>query len=1148
MTLADYLQTLNQRLAQGHTSEHSFRGDLEALLRTLLPNHHVTNEPAKITDCGNPDYVITKDGVPIGYIEAKDIGKDLNHKLYKEQFTRYRNALDNLIITDYVWFQFYENGEKVAEIWLGKPSESTGQIIPLEKEFEKFENRIREFASKVTQAIKSPVKLAELMAGKARLLENILEEALTTDLEKEHTSPLTEQFVTFKQMLIHDLEPRQFADLYAQTLAYGMFAARYHDPTLPTFDRDEAARLIPQSNPLLRNLFQSIAGYNIDERIKTTVDNLAEVFRHADVKSILAGYGKKTAQQDPIIHFYETFLAKYDAKLRKARGVWYTPQPVVSFIVRAVDEILKTKFAIKDGLADNSKTTIEVEATDLQTQTSQLKKRKGKLYGTKEVHKVQILDPATGTGTFLAEVVNFLYQSKFQHMQGIWPSYVEKDLIPRLNGFELLMASYAMAHLKLDMLLGETGCKLRDQANRLRIFLTNSLEEYHPDTHSLFASWLSNEAKEANTVKKDTPVMVVMGNPPYSGESANKGDWIMALMDDYKKEPGGKQKLQERNPKWINDDYVKFMRFAQYFIEKNGEGVMAFINPHGFLDNPTFRGMRWNLLSTYDEIYTIDLHGNAKKKETCPDGSKDENVFDIEQGVSINILVKNGSKITRPGDLGQIYHYDLYGKRKDKYAFLENTVFKDVPYQAIPNVAPMYFMVPKDFDLQSKYDEFMSLNDLFIEKSNGGFTARDNFTIHYTKAKVKETMSEFLLKDDETARTHFNLGKDVRDWQVKLAKSDLLASGPNFETNTTEILYRPFDVRFTYYTGTSKGIHCMPRGRFMSHIFNRENSALIIGRQGQAVGDIQWNLCFASKNIVDLNVYYRGGGVVFPAYLYPEDGSERIPNLNPDEIKAFEQALNLPFAPENAEKSFVPSCRLQTSLSGLTRQSSGAGDSRVKHGNDGEIKHGQDGEIKHGQDGEIGYGSDGEIGCGHDGSVARPDRFTPIDILDYIYAVLHSPTYRETYKEFLKTDFPRVPYPKPETFWQLVKLGDQIRQLHLMESPVLDTPITQYPVGGDNVITRKISKTSPGYEAISATHGKVWINDTQYFDKVPHQAWSFYIGGYQPAQKWLKDRQGRELTFEDIRHYQKIIVALTETARLMQAVDKVLYPEDLQGV
>ncbi len=718
MTLTEYIQSINSRLQEGHTSEHTFRGDLEQLFRAQLPACHITNEPSKITDCGNPDFVITQGKVPIGYIEAKDIGKDLNHKLYEEQFSRYRKALDNLIITDYVWFQFYEHGELVTEIRLGEYDPASQKIIPDDKQFNKFSNLIQDFATNVTQSIKSPVKLAELMAGKARLLENILEEALGSDLENEKTSPLTDQYNSFKEMLIHDLEPKAFADLYAQTLAYGLFAARYHDPTLPSFDRDEAARLIPQNNPLLRNLFQSIAGYNIDERIEPTVDNLAEVFRHADVKSILEGYGKKTAQTDPIIHFYETFLAKYDAKLRKAKGVWYTPQPVVSFIVRAVDDILKDKFGLKDGLADASKTTIEVEAHEGADQNQTLKKRKGKLYGTKEIHKVQILDPATGTGTFLAEVVEHIYHSRFKGMQGIWQEYVKQDLIPRLNGFEILMASYAMAHLKLDILLGETGCDMRDQKERLRIFLTNSLEEYHPDTQTLFASWLSDEAREANIVKKNMPVMVVMGNPPYSAESTNKGEWIVSLMEDYKKEPGGKEKLKERNPKAINDDYVKFMRYAQHFIEKNGEGVLAFINPHGFLDNITFRGMRWNLLKTYDEIYSIDLHGNAKKKETCPDGSKDENIFDIEQGVSINIFIKTGEK--KKNDLGQFFHHDLYGKRKDKYQFLQNTAFVDVPYRVLPNVAPMYFMVPKDFTSLKKYEKNLSIVDLMKVNTSGG--------------------------------------------------------------------------------------------------------------------------------------------------------------------------------------------------------------------------------------------------------------------------------------------------------------------------------------------------------------------------------------------------------------------------------------------
>ncbi|SFR49780.1 type ISP restriction/modification enzyme [Thiomicrospira sp. ALE5] len=1068
MNVIQYIDKINSRLADGHTSEHTFRADLEQLLSHLLPDCKITNEPSKITDCGNPDFVVTRKTVPIGYIEAKDVGKDLNHKGYNEQFNRYKKALDNLIITDYIWFQFFVEGEKVAEVRLAQPAFDNPQKYEIDHQaINLFESHIRDFSIKVTQAIKNPGKLAELMAGKARLLESILEAALNADLENNTQSELTNQYHIFRDMLIHDLEPKQFADLYAQTLAYGMFAARYHDPDLQTFDRDEAARLIPKSNPLLRNLFQSIAGHNIDDRILTTVDNLAEVFRHTDVKSILHGYGKSTAQTDPIIHFYETFLAKYDPSLRKSRGVWYTPEPVVSFIVRAVDEILKTKFGLKDGLADTSKTKIE-----LQSQVKDNRTKSGWRTYEKEVHRVQILDPATGTGTFLAEVVKYLYQSRFQHMQGIWPSYVEEHLIPRLNGFELLMASYAMAHLKLDMLLGETGytAEQRKQSdNRLRIFLTNSLEEYHPDTHTLFSQWLSNESREANAVKKDTPVMVVIGNPPYSVSSTNKGEWIQDLVQDYKKD------LNERNIQPLSDDYIKFIRYGQHFIEKNGEGVLAFITNNSFIDGLIHRQMRKHLLETFDEIYILDLHGNSKKKETAPDGSKDENVFDIMQGVSINLFIKNGSHITRPGELGKVYHAELFGKRKEKYDYLTRNL-SAIDFQTLNPVAPNYEFFPKNQELEVTYKLGVSIESLMPLNATGITTERDDVCIHFTESEVKLVKQALIELEAEDFRAQYSPKKDGRDWQVGFAKADVKENSGKI----TSITYRPFDNRKTLYTGKSKGFMAYPRYQVMRHQL-RPNTALLTTKVTKdEVGAFITNGLSGRKSFSAYDVT-----LTFPLYLYPEDGSERIPNLNPDEIKAFEAALNLPFAAENPDKSFVPSC-----LGGEKNQ------------------------------------------------------FTPIDILDYIYAVLHSPTYRDTYKEFLKTDFPRVPYPNPDTFWQLVELGDQIRLLHLMESPLLDTPITQYPIGGDNKITRKISKTSPGYEAINATHGKVWINDTQYFDNVPHQAWLFYIGGYQPAQKWLKDRQGRELSFDDILHYQKIIVALSETARLMQEVDQVLYPKD----
>lgn len=1060
MTIEKYIDNINQRYKLGNATEHTFRGDLQQLLESLVPEIRATNEP-KRQSCGAPDYILTKKDIPVGFIEAKDIGdKDLDGTKKtgnKEQFDRYKASLNNLIFTDYINFHLYREGEFVTKISIAEITDKG--IKPLPENFATFENLIKDFCAHIGQTIKSSKKLAEMMAGKARLLSDIIEKSLTSDEENQENSTLKDQMLAFKEILIHDITPKGFADVYAQTIAYGMFAARLHDPTLDNFSRQEAAELIPKSNPFLRKLFGYIAGPDIDDRIKWIVENLAEIFLACNVEEILKNYGKSTKMEDPIIHFYETFLSEYDPKLRKSRGVWYTPQPVVNFIVRAVDDILKTEFNLPQGLADTSKTTIKVN-----TQTADKRSATGYKQMEQEVHKVQILDPATGTGTFLAEVVKHIHK-KFQGQQGIWSNYVETHLLPRLNGFELLMASYAMAHLKLDLLLTETGYKPTTN-QRFRVYLTNSLEEHHQDTGTLFANWLSTEANEANHIKRDTPVMCVIGNPPYSGESANKGEWIMSLMDDYKKEPGGKEKLKERNPKWINDDYVKFLRYGQHFIEKNGSGVLAFINPHGYLDNPTFRGMRWNLLKTYDKIYTIDLHGNSKKKETAPDGSPDQNVFDIQQGVSINVFVKTGKK--KANELGKVFHYDLYGKRDFKYDFLNENSIQSIDFNELPNIAPMYFMVQKNFEAQKTYDEGFSVSELFSLNNVGIVTARDKFTIHQTKEEVKSTIDEFLSLEDEEARKTFNLGKDVRDWKVSYAKADLENYYPD-KGSFTKLSYRPFDDKWTFFTGKSKGFHCYPRTEVMQHFILGKNIGLTLCKQFKT-GDNYVHAFIANKVIESSYVSNRTSEITstFPLYIYPEtngqqtieQSNERKPNLKAEIVNQIAENLGLTFTNEKE---------------------------------------------------------------------ATENTFAPIDILDYIYAVLHSPTYREKYKEFLKIDFPRVPYPKDkDTFWQLVKLGGEIRQIHLLESPKVEQYITQYPIDGNNEVGK------PKYK-----DGKVYINDKQYFDNVPQVAWEFYIGGYQPAQKWLKDRQGRTLEFDDILHYQKIIVALTETDRLMREIDKI---------
>jgi predicted helicase len=593
-------------------------------------------------------------------------------------------------------------------------------------------------------------------------------------------------------------------------------------------------------------------------------------------------------------------------------------------------------------------------------------------------------------------------------------------VLPRLFGFEIMIAPYTIAHLKMSMLLKETGFKYFNN-RRLGIYLTNSLEEGNTigemfDSFGLAES-ISEESKEASKIKKEKPIMVVLGNPPYSGESSNKGknfEWIDSLLDDYKKEPGGLEKLNERNPKWLNDDYVRFLRFGQYFIERNKTGIVAFINAHGFLDNPTFRGMRWNLLKTYDKIYVLNLHGNAKKKEVCPDGSKDENVFDIQQGVSINIFVKTGEK--KEDELGQVLYTDVWGIRSQKFEYLIEKDLEQIKWQRIKNKAPMYFMVPRNYELEEEYNKGFKIDEIFQVGSVGIQTGNDSRYIQDNK----DVFNNLIL---------------------------------NSQNYIQEVVYRPFDRKFLYYDETPKQNkdEILPasyrsRATVMQNM-EKSNLALIIGRQGHVVGAMPWNLVFCSKSLVDLNIFYRGGGVVFPLYLYDENNNKNL-NLRMNKVEEMEEIT---------------------------------------------------------------------------GSLDSEELF------NYIYAVLHSNIYRKKYATFLKFDFPRIPYPKDKkTFNKLAKLGNELIKYHLLEHENIDPYKISYLGKGDNIVEK------PEYK-----DGKVYINSTQYFGNVSEIAWNFYIGGYQPAQKWLKDRKGRELSPDDIEHYSKIVIVLKETDRIMKEIDKI---------
>ena len=1095
--LRDYLKEIEQYYKLGISKEHTYRSSLQTMLPKLDPSITAVNEPKRVA-CGAPDYVVLRStaNVPltVGYIEAKDIGISLDKIEKDAQMGRYLRALDNLLLTDYVEFRWYVKSQKQMTARLATPQ--GGKSLALNKaDLETVHNLLYSFLNQSAEPIRKPEDLARRMARLAHMIRDV---TVTAFEQKEASDTLAGLYEAFKTVLLPDLPTTDFADMFAQTLAYGLFAARYNHKGHEPFNRRDAAKEIPRTNPFLRKLFNTIAGADFDdEPFIGFVNELTQVLGATDMEAVLADFGKRTRREDPLVHFYETFLAQYDPKLRELRGVYYTPEPVVSYIVRSVDHLLREEFDCPDGLADTSMVTV--------THTDD----HGKRY-TQRSPRVLILDPACGTGTFLYSIIDQIRETYRQMGNaGMWSSYVRDQLLPRLFGFELLMAPYAVAHIKLGMQLAALDLPVEERDTwaydfksdeRLGIYLTNTLEQVLGRSHLLLGSFISDEANEAAKVKQDSPVMVVIGNPPYSGHSANKGEWVTALLrgDDGRSgkkvgnyfEVDGKP-LGERNPKWLNDDYVKFIRFAQWRIEQTGYGILAFITNHGYLDNPTFRGMRQSLMQSFDEIYVLDLHGNSKKKERSPDGSKDDNVFDIQQGVAIGIFVKQQAKadVSR---MATVRHAHLWGSREvyekveqerrligGKYYWLAENDITTTEWKTLTLEKPFYLFIPQNVDLRAEYEQGWKVTDILPINSMGIVTARDNLTIHNSEKDIWSTVADFAELLPEDARAKYNLGKDVRDWQVTLAQKDVKTSGPSKSLLTT-LLYRPFDIRYTYYTGNSRGFHCMPRNEVMHHLLNGTNIGLITNRQVN--GNFQHVLC--TDKIIDsctVSLDTRERSYLFPLYLYPVSKQDtlfdidvhsdapgnRRPNLSPAFITDISNKLSLQFIPD------------------------GKGDLQ--------------------------------------------QTFGPEDIFSYMYAVFHSPTYRTRYAEFLKIDFPRLPLTSnTELFRQLCILGERLVSLHLMEK--FGKVMTRFPEKGNDMVEKVEyleSRDQPG-------QGRVYINKTQHFDAVPSAVWNFHVGGYQVCHKWLKDRKGRVLSFEDILHYQRVVAALEETIALMERVDEVI--------
>ena len=1059
-----YLDEINRAYERGDSTEHTHRPALKGLIEELENNITATNEPRRIA-CGAPDIGVSRKvrnlEQSIGYIEAKDIGTDLNQAARSEQIKKkYLPSLENFILTNYIEFRWYVEGEPKLTAVLAHEGKD-GKFKASTESREQLRQLLEGFLWHEPEPIINPGQLAAKMASLARLMRDIIEKTLKQEREE---GTLHQQMRAFQEVLIHDLTEEQFADMYAQTIAYGMFAAICNVTETNKFTREHAAYDLPKTNPFLRKMFGHIAGPDLDDQIAWLVDDLTALLRQAELDLILRDFGRRTRKEDPVVHFYETFLSKYNPKMRQMRGVYYTPEPVVSYIVRSVDYLLRTRFDLRRGLADEKKIRIPVKRPAKNG-------KNGEVTEWKECHQCMILDPAVGTGTFLYEVINQIYK-RFARQKGMWSGYVADHLLPRLCGFELLMAPYTVAHMKLGLQLKELGYDFGSD-ERLGIYLTNTLEEAEETSRTLFAQWLSEEAAGANRIKKNLPIMVVLGNPPYSGISANQGKWINNLIEDYRKvdgKPLGEKKV------WLKNDYVKFIRFGQWRIEQTGSGILSFITDHSYLDSPTFRGMRQNLMKSFNEIYILNLHGNTKRRETAPDGSKDENVFDIIQGTAIVIFVKY------PNQTGiKVNYADLWGKRKNKYETLNTIDVKNTNWQRIKPISPFYEFIPVNRQLEDEYNQGWKITEVYCLGSNGVQTSRDHLVVAYDKAELEKRfvrirntkIEDYIIKEELKV-------EDRSFWKFSEAREEFCRD-KKWRTHIKEYLYRPYDQVWIYFSRYF--VHRL-RCNVMRHLM-RDNVALCVGRAGLVTYGI-WDLVLCINSVCDHNIFYRGSSMNFPLYLYPKEENNlfdvshwpagrdgRKPNLTKEFVDELAKGIQLEFI------------------------SDGVGDLKKTFG--------------------------------------------PENVLHYIYAVFHSPEYRRRYAEFLKRDFPRVPLTGSKVFFRkLCRLGEKLVKLHLMKEDILEDE-RKWPgfdVKGEDIV----EKGYPKYVAHAdrPRKGRVYINKDQYFDGIRPEIWNFQVGGYKVCEKWLKDRRGRKLAYEDISRYQKIVVSLAETSGLMEKIDEVI--------
>lgn len=865
-----YLENLANVFRAGDAREESFYSTLADLIRGVAKaTGHcgviVTVLP-RPTEAGNPDFRVW-DGMSriVGYLEAKSPTEELLDRVEgSAQLQRYQNTFPNFILTNFLEFRLYRYGRLVSVAKLGRPFVLTTlqQTPPLENADKVFALLDQFLGFSLPTPLTAQILAVEL-AKRTRFLRDIVQQQLTEEIASGN-GYLLGFYEAFQKFLIGSLTKDEFADLYAQSITYGLFAARTRATN--GFSRRVAFEYIPTTVGVLRELFRFISLGKLPEEMAWIIDDIAEVLAVADVGEMMTRYYHEGRGSDPVVHFYETFLAEYDPEERERRGVYYTPDPIVSYIVRSLHTLLRSHFGKNDGLASN---------------------------------EVTLLDPAAGTMTFVARAAELAVE-EFTKKYGVGgrEAFIRNHILGNFYAFELMMAPYAVGHLKMGFFLEELGHRLQDD-ERIPFYLTNSLDMKELEASKLPGlSSLAEESRLAGRVKKDQPILVILGNPPYSGHSANKGEWILRQIETYKQVDG--KPLGEKNPKWLQDDYVKFLRFAQWKIEQAGRGVVGMITNHGYIDNPTFRGMRRSLMQTFNEIYLLDLHGNSLKRERSPDGNTDENVFDIRQGVAIALLIKTGER-----NSSSVYHADLWGVRKYKYEWLKEHDVKTTQWVKINPRPNFYLFVPHDKAGVERYDTFISVTDIFEKYSVGIVTGRDRLAIHWTADKVWATVLNFSRIDPEMARQAYGFGNKVSLKRIKQAQDDVKNPRKN---NIVPVLYRPFDVRYTYYTGTANGFHERPRPEIMRHMLSGQNLALITSRltKGESFRHAQ-----VTCNIVEvicMSPKTSNNGFVFPLYLYPAieqvdlfravEPMQRRPNLRKKVLTALAEAYGQSPTPE----------------------------------------------------------------------------------------------------------------------------------------------------------------------------------------------------------------------------------------------------------